>query len=1415
MSHRPLPNVAVHILRGRSARKSRELTGPALTIGSAGDCEIQMRSAEVAVRHCRILRQPGRALAECLDARFPTFVNGRAVLTAELNDGDILRIGPFEIQVSVTHAEASGPDANDADEGRGSGQTRHDPKATDPVPAAHADQRGPSTPAGLMEQASSGRSAGESEGLARAERSLEALQADLANRREIAAPTPPSSEPRSRPRRASTLGSDKLAERVAPASPVDDGVATEEEARRRARREDLERRERDLAAAATKLDEREAELRRGEATLESRRSALTDELAAFEHRQQEINGIRRKLLRIRRRLVRHHQRRRTAHLDLDGQLAKRALALDERQRSLDEELARWKSRDEELDANRHDLNRQRQELRERAAALQEEETRFRDLWQRLEADRGISEERLRRLDLEEQSLSQRAEHLSRREAEVASLLDQTRLESRRIEDELGSLARHQERESARHDRESADLVARSADLDRRDQDLSRRGDELSVREREITQRGESLDRREAELTQLRVKLDRREEELTRREREVLEHIRLQRDEAERQRLAALELSEQRRRLETLDEELRTRADAAGRQELSARAEVDRARELAAEVERARQSLGDQQDRFESERGRWTTRLNRLREWASEVAQRSAIIKVRERNLGASERAQRERDESLAAVRRELDAQRRSVAGDRESVEDSRRQLTEERTRLDREGAKLREESLRLASESARLTDEAGRLARLVAAVEGREQDLLEREARWREDVKLRREELERLGERIRVDRTELDRRADLHRKHLTRIRAVGAKLIDRKLRTERDVAQAEERHRSLQERLDFLRRSQRDIHDAILAETRGAWERELEVERWFEQLGAESRRLAAIHASLGVAAGRLGDLALTLRLGDGEAGPRADVASTEVGLGDPGQAASEVGSDLERCEGELGQLEERIRERERMLHEGRDRLDSERRRVESLLDRARAAETDAESLLLDPDTPLSADVSRLTAAAAATLALPSDPASQVSIGPPAHSDGGIPVQIVDDDAPGRHESADAPPLHSIVLDGSSNAPSPSSEFGPPGSGAASTFASDGADAFDPERNGHDEPEDEFEAGPDRVPASTAGLGPALSLTRPSVPPPAGPAARTAPSPGSTPAPQTPATVATPPQSSMYPPVSDRSPPMTGVKPPIWSERPGASAGYLPKVEIAGIEFERLLHAGSIADTYLARRAGLKERLVARLLKPIFCRDRSAQDRYLRSLTAAMAFRHPNAVALVGPLRTADRVGELREFIEGITLAGLLGVTVPPQVIADVVRQLLGVLAAVRQAGLAPPALRPERVLVSTAGAVKLLGAGEPAWLMGLHRCENAAGFDPWTAPEQRGAEPAGPRGELWSVGRMMLTWLDARPGRKGLRFETDLPPVDAGTLRALLSRFAAEQPKDRPESASQALAELLPLIPPTPMRHAG
>lgn len=70
-----------------------------LTLGANSDCSLALHHLDVSDRHVRIDRTETQLIVKDLHSRTGTFLNETKIKEAEIQIGDILRVGPFEFQV--------------------------------------------------------------------------------------------------------------------------------------------------------------------------------------------------------------------------------------------------------------------------------------------------------------------------------------------------------------------------------------------------------------------------------------------------------------------------------------------------------------------------------------------------------------------------------------------------------------------------------------------------------------------------------------------------------------------------------------------------------------------------------------------------------------------------------------------------------------------------------------------------------------------------------------------------------------------------------------------------------------------------------------------------------------------------------------------------------------------------------------------------------------------------------------------------------------------------------------------------------------------------------------------------------------------------------------------------------------------
>jgi len=268
---------------------------------------------------------------------------------------------------------------------------------------------------------------------------------------------------------------------------------------------------------------------------------------------------------------------------------------------------------------------------------------------------------------------------------------------------------------------------------------------------------------------------------------------------------------------------------------------------------------------------------------------------------------------------------------------------------------------------------------------------------------------------------------------------------------------------------------------------------------------------------------------------------------------------------------------------------------------------------------------------------------------------------------------------------------------------------------------------------------------------------------------------------------------------------------------------LPTFE--GCEVLERIRSGPVADLYRAVQKPLGRTVTIKALGANIVPASPFAAALEREARLLAQLGHPNVIGLYDFVRHDERMWLVLEHVEGGTLAEVLGKTgrLAQAASVFVARALAGALEHAHERGVIHRDLRPQHVLVSRSGDVKLsdfaVAADErlptaPEILSGATGPPSLA----YASPEQILGEPPDPRSDLFSLGVVLYELLAGTPPFGGSddrsatsrirneqppplgRFVADLSPA----LERVVLRCLQKLPSDRFQSAAE-LGEALAL----------
>jgi beta-lactam-binding protein with PASTA domain/tRNA A-37 threonylcarbamoyl transferase component Bud32 len=250
--------------------------------------------------------------------------------------------------------------------------------------------------------------------------------------------------------------------------------------------------------------------------------------------------------------------------------------------------------------------------------------------------------------------------------------------------------------------------------------------------------------------------------------------------------------------------------------------------------------------------------------------------------------------------------------------------------------------------------------------------------------------------------------------------------------------------------------------------------------------------------------------------------------------------------------------------------------------------------------------------------------------------------------------------------------------------------------------------------------------------------------------------------------------------------------------------------------------GGMATVYEAHDNRLDRTIALKVMHPSLAEDEEFVSRFIREARSAARLSHANVVAVYDQGADQGHVYLAMEMVRGRTLRDLMRErgNLSPRQALEVMEPVLAALGAAHAAGLVHRDVKPENVLLSDDGRVKVADFGLARAVTGATNHSTTSGVLMGTvaylSPEQVTKGTADPRSDVYAAGILLFELLT---GSKPYDGETaiqvayrhvhdDVPPPStlvpglAAELDHLVARATNRVPDQRPADARVFLAEV-------------
>ena len=282
---------------------------------------------------------------------------------------------------------------------------------------------------------------------------------------------------------------------------------------------------------------------------------------------------------------------------------------------------------------------------------------------------------------------------------------------------------------------------------------------------------------------------------------------------------------------------------------------------------------------------------------------------------------------------------------------------------------------------------------------------------------------------------------------------------------------------------------------------------------------------------------------------------------------------------------------------------------------------------------------------------------------------------------------------------------------------------------------------------------------------------------------------------------------------------TRTLPPSPTRRPDRP---MPRVLGGRYQLLRRIGAGGMGVVFLAHDTVLERDVAVKVLHRHLAADAATGARFRREARAVAGLSHSNIVPVFDGGADDGSPFMVMELVQGASLRDVLVAAgrLAAGTTAHLLRQVLDALDHAHGNGVVHHDLKPENVLVTTQGLVKVADFGLARALSDAGASDDGplVGTPEYLAPERVLGRAAGPRSDLYSAGILAYELLTGRVPFEGVdayavahrHVEDRVPPPSAtagvgADLDGWVGRLTARDGADRPASAADARGELMEL----------